>query len=177
MTRPAAFLDRDGTIIEDIGYVADPDLVRLLPGAAPGIRRLREVGFAVIVVTNQSGIARGLLTVDDYERVHDRMIDLLARDGAHIDGSYYCPHHPDAGSPCDCRKPGTLLFRQAAADHDIDLRRSLYVGDRWRDVEPALTLGGRGVLVDGPSTPPEDRLRAREEGIEIVGSLADLAPS
>jgi histidinol-phosphate phosphatase family protein len=154
--RGAAFLDRDGTIIHDRAYLRDPDDVELLPGAADAIRRLNERGLAVIVITNQSGIARGLMTEQDYERVRMRVDRLVEAEGARIDASYHCPHHPDFGTPCDCRKPGTQLYERAAAEHDIDLRRSWYVGDRLRDVQPAEKLGGRGILLLVETTPPED---------------------
>jgi D-glycero-D-manno-heptose 1,7-bisphosphate phosphatase len=168
--RPAVFLDRDGTIIHDANYIARPEQVALVPGAAAAIRDLNRAGIPVIVVTNQSGIARGILTVADYDRVQAEMQRVLKREGAHIDATYYCPHHPDFTGPCDCRKPGTLLYRQAAEDHGIDLARSFYIGDRWRDVAPALVLGGTGVLVPSVSTPPEERERAARDA-SVVDSL------
>jgi histidinol-phosphate phosphatase family protein len=168
--RAAVFLDRDGTIIRDAEYVKDPADVELLPGAARAIARLNARGLPVVVVTNQSGIARGLLTHDDYDAVRRRLDDLLAADGARIDATYVCPHHPDYGAACDCRKPRTLLYRQAAAAHAIDLPRSTFVGDRWRDVAPGLELGGRGILVAGPMTPADDRRRAVADA-EVAESL------
>jgi histidinol-phosphate phosphatase family protein len=169
--RPAAFLDRDGTIIRDASYVRDPDVVELLPGAAAAIRRLNERGVPVVVVTNQSGIARGLLGADDYERVRARLDALLAAEGARIDATYMCPHHPDVGGPCDCRKPGLALYRQAAAEHGLDPAASLFTGDRWRDVVPARTFGGVAILLDVASTPAGDRDRARQDGIATAPSL------
>ena len=171
--RPAAFLDRDGTVIRDASYIADPRDVELLPGAADAIRRLSQHGMAVIVVTNQSGIGRGLFGAEDYEAVRRRLDDLLAAEGAHIDASYMCPHHPDVSGPCDCRKPGLALYRQAIAEHDLDPRRSVFIGDRWRDLAPADTLGGTRYLIDLETTPTEDRDRAERAGVEIVGSLGD----
>jgi D-glycero-D-manno-heptose 1,7-bisphosphate phosphatase len=165
--RPAVFLDRDGTIIRDTAYVRDPDDVELLPGAAAAIRRLNERSLPVIVVTNQSGIARGLLTEQDYERVRMRLDTLLAAEGARIDASYHCPHHPDFSGPCECRKPRLKLYRRAAVDHGLDLARSFYVGDRKRDVEPMLNLYGQGILIRCESTPPEDRPAAGRTSIEI----------
>ena len=175
MSRRAVFLDRDGTIIDDKHYLSRPELVRLIPGAAIAIARLNAAGWLVVVVTNQSGIARGLLTSADYERVHARMVELLAAEGAHLDASYMCPHHPDFGGNCDCRKPGTLLFERAAAEHDLNLSQSSFVGDRWRDVAPALALHGHGVLIDGEGTPTEDRRQAEDAGVAIAPSLADAA--
>jgi D-glycero-D-manno-heptose 1,7-bisphosphate phosphatase len=170
--RAAAFLDRDGTIIHDADYLADPDGVRLLPGAGASIARLNANGIPVIVVTNQSGIARGLMTLDDYERVRARLDEVLAAEGARVDATYFCPHHPDYTGPCACRKPGTLLYRRAAEAHDIDLARSGYIGDRWRDVAAAQEFGGRAILVPSSSTPAEDLRRATTDA-EIATSLDD----
>ena len=145
--RRAVFLDRDGTIIEDVAYLRDKDQVHLLPGAAEAIKRLNESGFLAIVVTNQSGIARGLLSRNDYRLAERRVDELLAQDGARLDAHYFCPHLPELTGPCDCRKPGALLYRQAAEQFHIDLGRSWWVGDSMRDVLPADALGGRGILV------------------------------
>lgn len=166
----AVFLDRDGTIIRDAHYISDPHQVELLPGAAAAIKRVNSAGIPVIVVTNQSGIARGRFTVTDYESVAERVESLLAAAGAHIDATYYCPHGPD--DRCECRKPGTLLYRNAAQDLGIDLTASLYVGDRLRDVEPAFSLGGQGVLVPDHGTSDLDIASARERG-RVAPSLAD----
>lgn len=171
--RGAAFLDRDGTIIDDAHYIADPELVHLRPGAADAIAALNRAAIPVIVVTNQSGMARGLISEKAYQRVERRLADLLAADGAHIDATYVCPHHPEFDRACDCRKPGTLLFRRAAAEHRLDLSRSVYVGDRWRDVQPGIVLGGRPILIVDESTQPSERARAREAGVETVSSLRE----
>lgn len=145
--RPAVFLDRDGTLIEDLHYLRDPARVRLLPGAAEAIRRLNAGGYAAVVVTNQSGIARGLLTEAEYQATARRLDALLGAEGARLDGHYHCPHHPSLSGPCDCRKPGALLYRQAAADLRLDPTASWWVGDRLRDIAAASLLGGRGILV------------------------------
>ena len=171
--RAAAFLDRDGTIIDDVHYIATPELVVLRAGAADAIARLNRAGMPVIIVTNQSGIARGLFSREEYEGVASRMAELLAREGAHVDATYVCPHHPEFGGACECRKPGTLLFRRAAKEHHLDLARSIYIGDRWRDVAPGVTLGGRSLLIDDDATRADERERAERAGIEMVGSLAD----
>ena len=147
--RPAVFLDRDGTIIEDVGYLQAPGQVRLLPGAGPAIGRLNAAGWLTVVVTNQSGIARGLLSEDDYYRTERRLDELLAQTGARIDAHYFCPHLPEVTGACECRKPGLLLYQQAAARLDIDLSRSWWVGDRARDVLPSAAFGARGILVLG----------------------------
>lgn len=141
-SRRAAFLDRDGTLIEDAHYLADAGAVRLLQGVVDPVRRLNAAAVAVVVVTNQSGIAQGLLTEAQYEATRARLDDLIAAHGARIDATYHCPHHPAVTGPCDCRKPGTGLYRRAAADLGIDLARSLYVGDRFRDIAPGIELGG-----------------------------------
>jgi histidinol-phosphate phosphatase family protein len=109
-----------------------------------------------VVVTNQSGIARGLLTEAQYDATRERLDALLGAAGGRIDATYHCPHHPDISGPCDCRKPGTGLYQRAAAEHGIDLTASLYAGDRYRDVSPGLALGGLALLVSSPSTPDED---------------------
>lgn len=169
--RRAVFLDRDGTIIEDAGYLRDPGQVRLLPGAGPAISRLNAGGWLTLVVTNQSGIARGLLTEEDYRRTERRLDELLAASGAHVDGHYFCPHLPEVSGPCECRKPGALLYRQAAERFHIDLPGSWWVGDRARDVLPAAAFGARGILVLGALA--ETDLRARPP--HRVLQSADLA--
>jgi D-glycero-D-manno-heptose 1,7-bisphosphate phosphatase len=172
--RPAVFLDRDGTLVEDPGYLHRPDDVRLLPGAARAVARLNEAGYLVVVVTNQSGIARGLYDVAAYEAVQRRLDELLAAAGARLDGAYLCPHHPDHTGPCACRKPGLRLFEEAAAALAIDLRRSWFVGDKVSDIEPAHALGGRGLLVetgDGAA----HAAAARALGVPVVADLSAAA--
>lgn len=144
--RPAAFLDRDGTVIQEREYLSDPAGVVLVPGAAGALRSLREAGYLLVVVTNQSGIGRGLYSEDDYRRVKARLDAILEGEGVPLDGTWYCPDDPRAGdSPC--RKPATGMYREAAAALGIDLPASAYVGDRLSDVLPARTLGGTGILV------------------------------
>lgn len=168
--RGAVFLDRDGTIIVDVDYIRDPARVRLLPGAAAAIRRLNEAGWPVVVVTNQSGIARGLITREEYDAVRERLAALLAEGGARTDASYMCPHHPDFTGACECRKPGTLLYRQASADLGLDPKRSWFVGDKLRDVTPARAFGGRGLLIPSAATPEPDVAAAKRE-FGLAGSL------
>jgi len=145
--RPAVFLDRDGTLIEDRHYLRNPESVHLLPGVAEAVRKLNATGRAAVVVTNQSGIARGLLTETDYAATARRVDELLEGEGARLDAHYHCPHHPDLSGPCACRKPGLLLYRRAAADLGLDLGRSWWVGDRVRDIAAAGAFGGRGLLL------------------------------
>ena len=167
----AVFLDRDGTIVEDPGFLHEPEKVTLLPGAAEAIRRLNEAGYRVVIVTNQSGIARGRYTVADYEAVQRRLGELLAAKGARIDGTYFCPHHPLLSGPCECRKPGLKLFRDAQAAFDIDFSRSWWVGDRLSDVQPARLLGGEGILVaTGEGNLQQGQARAL--GVMLVADLA-----
>ena len=145
--RPAVFLDRDGTLIEDRHYLGDPAGVRLLPGAADALRRLNTAGVPAVVVTNQSGIARGHFTEADYQATVRRLDQLLGQEGARADAHYHCPHLPEISGPCDCRKPGPLLYELAARDLVLDLARSWWVGDRLRDLEAAGRFGARGILV------------------------------
>jgi len=165
-----AFLDRDGTIIHDFHFVDRPEDVLLIPGAGRAIRRLNEAKLPVMVISNQSGIARGFFTIADYERVQARMAELLAAEGAHIDGAYVCPHHPDISGHCRCRKPGTLLFERAAVEHGLDVTRSGFAGDRYRDVQPGVMLGGLAILVPNKETPKED-LTAASPGATVASTL------
>jgi D-glycero-D-manno-heptose 1,7-bisphosphate phosphatase len=174
-TRPqAALLDRDGTIIEDRHYLHDPADVVLLPGAAAAIRRLSDAGIPSIVITNQSGIARGIFPVESYRIVRQRVLELLAAEGALLLDTFACPHHADFGLPCDCRKPELGLYRRAAAAHGLDLSRCLFVGDRIRDVLPALALGGASTLVPSHNTPAQDVIRAASLGVPRAASLCDV---
>jgi histidinol-phosphate phosphatase family protein len=170
--RPAIFVDRDGTIIKDVGYIKNPDDVSLMPGAAMALRTAHNRQRPVIIVTNQSGIARGRLTQDDYDAVRKRMHSLLGEFGAYIDAEYVCPHHPDFTGPCDCRKPGIALFERAMKDHGIDGATSTFIGDRWRDVAPAQHFGGRGILIPTAVTPPDEIARARAE-LTVASNLQE----
>jgi D-glycero-D-manno-heptose 1,7-bisphosphate phosphatase len=172
--RRAAFLDRDGTIIHDVDYISRPEDVRLLPGAAEAVRSLNDADVPVIVVSNQSGIGRGYSTYEDYERVQARIEALLRAGEAYVDATYICPHSPADPSSCPCRKPAVGLFEQAAREHGLDLAGSWYAGDKWRDVQPGLTLHGQGFLIRAPSTPPEDLERAQKKGV-VRDSLGDVA--
>jgi histidinol-phosphate phosphatase family protein len=168
----AVFLDRDGTIMEDAHYIKSPEQVRLIPGAAAAIKRLNDAGVPVIVVTNQSGIARGIFTVDDYERVRARFESLLRAEGARVDASYYCPHLPNDPPVCNCRKPETQMFEQAIAELELDAGDAAYIGDRWRDIVASKKLGGRGIMIESSETTAEDRQRARKDGLETAHDLA-----
>ena len=168
----AVFFDRDGTLIEDAHYIKSPEQVRLLPGAADAVRRVNDAKIPAIVVTNQSGIGRGLITVDDYKAVRDRFHELLSKHGAHIDASYFCPDHPARTGPSTCRKPATKMFEDAIRDFSLNPDNVAYVGDRWRDVAAAKTLGGRGIMIASPETSSEDQRKARDDGIETAPSIS-----
>ncbi|MDQ1592374.1 MAG: D-glycero-D-manno-heptose 1,7-bisphosphate phosphatase [Pyrinomonadaceae bacterium] len=150
--RRAVFIDRDGTISEEVGYVNHPSRYRVFPYAAEAIKVLNEAGWLAVLVTNQAGVARGYFTEDVIGAVHTLLAQELERGGARLDAIYYCPHHPSVGEPpyrfdCDCRKPRPGLIRRAAADLDIDLAASWMVGDRYGDTELARNAGTRAALV------------------------------
>jgi D-glycero-D-manno-heptose 1,7-bisphosphate phosphatase len=143
--RRAVFLDRDGTICDEAGYLNHISRFRMFPFAAEAIRRLNEAAIPAIVVTNQSGVARGYFPESLVQEVHDLMEQQLARAGAHLTGIYYCPH--GATEECTCRKPKTGLLAKAAEEHGLDLKHSFVVGDRYADVELARNAGSRSVIV------------------------------
>jgi D-glycero-D-manno-heptose 1,7-bisphosphate phosphatase len=150
--RPAVFLDRDGTINEQMGYINHLSRFHLLPGTAEAIRLLNARQVPAVVVTNQSGLARGYFPQSLLDEVHREMTRLLAEQGARLDNIYVCPHHPEAKEEkyrqkCNCRKPGTGLLEQAAAEMNLDLPRSYLVGDRWSDITCAARAGCTPVLV------------------------------
>ena len=152
MRRPAVFLDRDGTIIEDVGFLRDLSQVDVLPWAAEAIRQVNDAGFAVVVITNQSGVARGYFDEAHVRATHRAIDAALAPHGARIDAYYYCPHYPKSSDPhygvdCDCRKPASGLLRRAAADLGIDVNQSWMVGDWWRDVQAGIGAGTRTILI------------------------------
>jgi len=143
--RPAVFLDRDGAICEEMGYLNHISRFRMFPFAAPAICCLNQAGFSVIVVTNQSGIAHGIFPEWLVHQIHERMTQELAAAGARLDGIYFCPHRTEEA--CECRKPHPGMLEHAAREHNLVLRRSWVIGDRYLDVEMAHSVGGRGILV------------------------------
>jgi D,D-heptose 1,7-bisphosphate phosphatase len=175
LRRRAVFLDRDGTLIVDKHYLKDPARVELIAEVANAVRVFNYALVPVIVVSNQSGIARGLLTEQDYRAQRARIDDLLEERSAYVDDHYHCPHHPDISGPCECRKPGIGMFEQAIVEHQLDAGASFYIGDKLRDLLPALRYGGRGMLVPSAATPPEDIVAAQEAGFDVVPSLTDAA--
>ena len=150
--RRAVFIDRDGTISEEVGYVNHPSRYRVFPYAAEAVKLLNEAGWLAVLVTNQAGVARGYFEEGMVGRVHGVLAAELERGGARLDAVYYCPHHPSVGEPpyrfdCDCRKPRPGLIRRAAAELGIDLSRSWMVGDRYSDTELARNAGVRAAFV------------------------------
>lgn len=148
----AVFLDRDGTINEEVGYLNHIDRLRLYPWAAPAIRRLNQAGFRTLLITNQGGVARGLFPEYLIHEVHSRMQSELERFGAHLDGIYYCPHHPEGRVEqyriqCNCRKPRPGMIERAAREWDLDFASSFLVGDKYVDLETGFRFGLRNALV------------------------------
>lgn len=142
MTYRAVFLDRDGTINEEVGYLGDPDKLVLIDGAGRALKKLREAGFKLIVVSNQSGAQRGFFTVEDVERVNRRLVELLGEEGVALDAIYYCPH-----LDCDCRKPNTGMIKKAQKEHKVDPSLSYVIGDKATDMKLAKNAGAIGIMV------------------------------
>jgi D-glycero-D-manno-heptose 1,7-bisphosphate phosphatase len=172
-TRKAAFLDRDGTIIVEKHYLADPDDVVLTDNAVAGLRELMDAGFKLVIVTNQSGIARGLYSEADFHAVQQRLEDMLVEQGIRFDGVYYCPHHPDFTGPCECRKPGPGMYREAERNLRLVLKDSVFIGDRLKDVLPAQEFGARGILVS--TGYGSDEAAQAPAWVERANNLADAA--
>jgi len=152
MKKPAVFIDRDGTISEEVGYVNHPSRFRLFPYSGSAIRKLNDQSWLAILVTNQAGVARGYFSEAIITEVHNRLSKELEREDARLDAIYYCAHHPSVGEPpyrldCDCRKPKAGLIKRASADFDIDLRNSWMVGDRYSDIELAHNAGLQSAFV------------------------------
>lgn len=148
----AVFLDRDGTVSEEAGYINHIDRFKIYPWTLEAVRKLNDAGVPVFLITNQSGVARGYFPEELVKEVHRKLCDSLARSGAFLDDIYYCPHHPEGREAayrmlCDCRKPAPGMLLKAARDHDIDLSLSFVIGDRYVDVETGFRAGARGVLV------------------------------
>ena len=151
-SRPAVFIDRDGTLTDEVGYVNHPSRLRLLPRSAEAIRRLNAAGVPAVVVTNQAGLARGYFSEEVLRIVNESLVEQLARAGARLDGIYVCPHHPTEGEPpyrtgCECRKPKPGLLRQAASELGLDLTHSTMIGDKPSDLVPGREVGAAAVLV------------------------------
>jgi D-glycero-D-manno-heptose 1,7-bisphosphate phosphatase len=152
MMKPAVFIDRDGTVNEQMGYINHPSRFRLLPGVTEAFRALNREGYLTIIVSNQSGVARGYFPIELVNSLHSAMKDELLKEGAVIDGIFFCPHYPRASVPeyavdCTCRKPRTGLIEQACNRFEIDMAGSYVIGDHYTDMELAERAGIRGILV------------------------------
>jgi len=177
--RRAVFLDRDGTVNVEKNYLFRPEDWEFIPGAINAIKRINGLGFLAIVVTNQAGVARGFYTQADVGRLHRHVDGLLAEEGARIDGYYMCPHHPDFGSDCTCRKPNPGMLRQAAADFGIALENSYLIGDKAVDVQAALNANVTPILVrTGYGTAAQheipDHILCTADLSEAVSKIAEL---
>ncbi|MEM9800113.1 MAG: D-glycero-beta-D-manno-heptose 1,7-bisphosphate 7-phosphatase [Planctomycetota bacterium] len=181
--RPAVFLDRDGTIVREVDYLSDPDQLELLDGAAEAMRRLRDAGYLLCIVTNQSGVARGLFDERGLAEIHDRLRTMLAEVGVELDWIGYCPYHDKEGAPAyradsSCRKPRPGMLVEAAATLGIALERSWCIGDSLRDVEAGSRVGVPGLLVrTGKGRDEEERARRSGRHVEVVDDLAAAAAS
>ena len=175
----AVFVDRDGTLIEEVGYLDRPERVSLFPWSIAAIHALNRAGMRVVMTSNQSGVARGFFTTATVDEVHRHLAELLAAGGARIDAYYYCPHHPDGkvaefARSCDCRKPGPGLVERAERELGIDPCQSFTIGDRWLDVALARRVGAQGVLVrTGYGATEEDRPQAGLEADAVVDNLVE----
>jgi D-glycero-D-manno-heptose 1,7-bisphosphate phosphatase len=182
MSRPAVFIDRDGTLIEDVDFLTSVEQIRFMPLAVPAMRRLRDAGYAIVIVTNQSAVARGLLGERDLQQIHEALVEQVEILGGQIDGVYYCPHLPPETAKeaegvveryvkdCSCRKPRPGMFLRARDELDLDFERSFAVGDAWRDVEAALAVGVPSVKLPRP---PGRTERARPD-LHLLGKADTL---
>lgn len=171
---PGVLVDRDGTLIREVGYLRRLEQVEILPRVPEAIQLLRQRGLKVAMITNQSAVARGLITENELRQIHHRLEKELARRGAFLDGIYYCPHHPTEGvepyrTTCDCRKPNVGLAQRAAAELNLDFARSYVVGDQSSDMELASRIGAKGILIKAESDG-----RQRQEPGSGVSALKDL---
>jgi D-glycero-D-manno-heptose 1,7-bisphosphate phosphatase len=179
--RRAVFLDRDGTLVEEAGYLDRLERLVFFPYTVDAVRVLNRGGFAVVVITNQAGIARGIVKESFVAETHAHIAGTLAAGGARVDGFYYCPHYPDGvveayRAACDCRKPQPGLLRRAAQELSLDLPRSFVVGDRWHDVAAGHAVGARGLLVrTGLGRKDEEQPHPGTEPDAIVDNLMDAA--
>ncbi len=181
-SRRAVFLDKDGTVIVNVPYNVDPDLIELMPGVAEGLHRLQQAGYRLVIITNQSGIAQGFFQEEALTDVARRMAALLHQYGVTLAGFYYCPHHPEGSvssyrGQCECRKPRPGMLLQAAADLDIDLKQSWFLGDILDDVEAGNRAGTRTILVDVGSETlwhidanrlPDHHVTSMQEAVETI---------
>ena len=181
MSHRAVFVDRDGTMIEDVGYLDRLERLKLFPYTVDAVRVLNRAGFKVIVVTSQNGVAQGVLTEEFLGEAHAHLSKLFETAGAKIDGFYYCPHSTHAvveryRTDCECRKPKPGMILAAARDHALDISRSFVVGDRWRDIEMGLNAGTTAVLVEtGYGRTEAARRPAHIPTVPVAGTLIEAA--
>ena len=171
MGKVAIFIDRDGTINKESGYIDRPGMVELIPGSSEAIRMINSMGLDVVVITNQSGIGRSYFNEESLKEVHDRLKEVLRKEGAYIDAVYYCPHHPDEG--CGCRKPMPGLLKKAESELHIDLGSSYVVGDKISDILLAKNVGAKGILVK-TGYGSEELKNINEMGVRPVMVADDL---
>ena len=179
----AVFLDRDGTINEDVGHITDPGMFELIPGAVDAMNRLRGAGYLLPLITNQAGVGRGLMTGQQLNRVLDAFQELLSDAGTSVDGVYYCPHHPEEAigaykQACDCRKPAPGMLLRAAEELEIDTAQSYMIGDHWSDVEAGIAAGCRSILLRTGHGPQEiEKLTDTDlkRAAYVADDLADAA--
>ncbi len=176
MKNPTVFLDRDGTLIVDVGYPKDPNLVEPLDGAIESMKALIDKGYQLVVISNQSGVGRGMISPEEAKSVHDRFIEVFEETGVTFADVYYCPHAPDEG--CECRKPSPYMLNQADADHGVDFSRSWMVGDRLGDVQTGKNAGCRAILfrsqyVDDPGALPDAVVDGWNEALPILLKARD----
>lgn len=174
MSERAIFLDRDGTINVEKEYIYDPAEVELIPGSLEALQLAAKAGFRLFIVSNQSGIARGLATETDVCRVNERLQELVGAGGVQFDGIYFCPHLPTISGPCDCRKPRRGMVDRALESFDLDLSRSFVVGDRLLDMQLAKTVGATGIMVrTGYGSVEEKQIEADSRPNFIVRDLLE----
>jgi D-glycero-D-manno-heptose 1,7-bisphosphate phosphatase len=172
MSNTAVFFDRDGTLVRDPGYLTHPDQVELLDGAAEAVKEVQLLGYKTVVVSNQPGVARGIITEEMLEQVHQRMRELMSGKGASLDAIYYCPYHPDGSIPryrqdSDWRKPKPGMLLAAAAELDIDLAESWMIGDNARDVEAGRSAGCRTILINSAHTASEAAGKTKPDHVAV----------
>lgn len=167
----AVFLDRDGTLIREGAYISRPEQVQLYPSAVQALKRLRSAGLFLILVTNQSGIARGYFRLNQLKAIHRKLVQLLKSKGIRLDGIYYCSHHPK--DRCSCRKPAPGMLKKAARDHHLDLKRSYVVGDRFSDILLARRVGAISLLVLTGAGRKERRLVKADHVTQNMASAAE----
>ena len=172
MTNKAVFIDRDGTMAKDVHYCSRPEDFELFPNTPRAIRLLNQHGFKVIVITNQSGIARGYFTEEMLAKIHEKLKAELAKQGAFVDAIYYCPHHPDDN--CDCRKPKPKLALHAVKDFDIDLKRSFVLGDLRMDVDMGKTIGCKTILIGDTPLVNEGKAKPDAIALDVLGAACSI---